>query len=298
MLSHMSRRTRHTQIAVNLSEVRERYVPQRVKAEVNELFLVNGTLCCPFQLKSFRELGISATYAHVVPKSEQTILTKMQDVVNHPGNLVPTINIIHEQMELHRSLPGFTLKYKHAHPEHVGKDIYGVRLAEHIHGEHILLKFLRPGQTVIMPEASRQFWYIHEYVFNLCHGAQGDGVEPQHQQSLLNTVLFNTVACHIALPIVPKIVRTSNKDGKKTVRWGEGASPMLAQQPVSFEDAAQELLAKRSFELKAAWWEPDQTSPTHQLPEYCKIHILWCSHTKHTFDITSEDDFVFQEEYS
>ena len=86
----------------------------------------------------------------MVPKSEQTVLTKMRDVVNHPGNLVPTIGIIHEQMELHKTLPGFALEYLHGHPEQAGKGVYGVRLATHIDGEHILLKFLHANQEVIM----------------------------------------------------------------------------------------------------------------------------------------------------
>ena len=290
----MSNRKRHTQIAVNLSEGCERFVPQKVKALVNQLFLVDGILCCPFQLKSFRELGIGATYAQIVPKSEQAVLTKAQDVVNHPGNLVPTIGIIHEQMELHRSFPGFTLTYLHEHPEEVGKDVYGVRLAKHINREHILLKFLHSGQNVIMPEASRQFWYIHNCVFDLCHGAvENGGDEPQGLQSLLNTMLFNTVTSHIAIPIIQRLVRESNKDRKPRLN----VSPMLAQRPVSFENAAQELLAKRYFELKAAWWVVDKASPTRQSPEYCNIYILWCSHKKRTFDITSKDDFAFEQEY-
>ena len=83
------------------------------------------------------------TYAHIIPKSEQSILTKKQDVVNHPGNLVPTIDTIHEQMELYRTLPGFTLICQRAHPDQTGKDIYAVRVAPHIIGEHILLRFIR-----------------------------------------------------------------------------------------------------------------------------------------------------------
>ena len=290
----MSKRKRHTQIAVNLSESCERFVPQKVKTQVNQFFFINGILCCPFQVKSFRELGISATYAHIVPKSEQTVLTKMQDVVNHPGNLVPTIAIIHEQMELHKTLPGFSLEYLHGHPEQTGKDVYGVRLAAHIDGEHILLKFLHANQEVIMPEASRQFWFIHKHVFDLCHEAKGVAREPQRLQLLLNTVLFSTVASHIALPIIQRLTRESMKEHKASL-LSKTPRSMLSQQQVSFKDVAEELLAKRSFELRSTWFVLEQT--TDPPPEYCNIHILWCSQTKRTFDIISKEDFVFQHEY-
>ena len=285
----MSKRKRHTQINVNLNENCERFVPQKVKTQVNQLFSINGILCCPFQVKSFKELGISATYAHIVPKSEQAVLTKMQDVVNHPGNLVPTSSIIHEQMELHKTLPGFSLEYLHGHPEQTGKDVYGVRLAPHIDGEHMLLKFLDANQEVIMPEASRQFWFIHKHVFDLCHEAKGVACEPQRLQLLLNTVLFNTVASHIALPIIQRLTRESMKERKASL-LSKTPRSMLSQLQVSFKDVAQELLAKRSFELKSTWFVLEQTAD-HPPPEYCSIDILWCSQTKRTFDIISKEDF-------
>ena len=291
----MSKRKRHTQIALNLSENCERIVPQKVKRQVNPFFFIHGILCCPFQVKSFKQLGIRPTYAHIVPKCEQTVLTKMQDVVNHPGNLVPTIGIIHDQMELHKTQPGFSLEYLHEHPEQTGKDVYAVRLATHIDGEHILLKFIAANQEVIMPEASRQFWFVHKHVFDLCHEANGVASEPQRLQYLLNTVLFHTVASHIALPIIQRLTRESMKEHKAS-SVSKTPRTMLSQQQVSFKDVAQELLAKRSFELKSTWFvlEPTADPPA----EYCNIHILWCSQTTRTFDIISKEDFVFQHEYA
>ena len=86
---------RHTHLSVDLSEQCERFIPQKIKAQVNESFVdQNGLLYCPFLLVAFTKLGKRATYAHIIPKSEQTILTKKQDVVHHPGNLVPTIDTI------------------------------------------------------------------------------------------------------------------------------------------------------------------------------------------------------------
>ena len=92
--------------------------------------------------KSFKILGMNATYAHIIPKSEQSVLTMKQDVVHHPGNIVPTIDPIHEQMELHHALPGFTIVFLHHRPDRPGKDVYSVFFAPHITGDHILLKFL------------------------------------------------------------------------------------------------------------------------------------------------------------
>ena len=93
------RKRRHMHVSVNLSELCERFIPQRIKERVNESFVdENGILCCPFLLLSFIKLGKKVTYAHILPKSEQTILTKKQDVVYHPRNLVPTIDTIHEQL--------------------------------------------------------------------------------------------------------------------------------------------------------------------------------------------------------
>ena len=119
--------------------------------------------------------------------------------------------------------------------------------------------------------------------------------EPQRLQYLLNSVLFHTVASHIALPIIQRLTRESMKEHKAS-SVSKSPRSMLSQQQVSFKDVAQELLAKRSFELKSTWFvlEPTADPPA----EYCNIHILWCSQTKRTFDIISKEDFVFQHEYA
>ena len=65
-----------------------------------------------------------------------------------------------------------------------------------------------------MPEASRQFWFIHKHVFDLCYEAKGLAREPQRLQHLLNTVLFQAVACHIALPTIQKLTLELMKEHK------------------------------------------------------------------------------------
>ena len=282
---------RHTHLSVDLSENCERFIPQKVKAQVNKNFVdANGLLCCPFLLIAFAKLGKRVTYAHIIPKSVQTILTKKQDVVHHPGNLVPTIDTIHEQMELHQMLPGFTLEYLSSHSDQSGKDVYAVRLAPHITGEHMLLKCgVFTGQAVTMPTASRQFWQIHKQVFDLCHQAKSNVSEPQHMQTMLNAVLSNLVVNHIALPTVQRLTAESLKQGRSS-----GTCSILSEQKPSFALACPSLLAVRRFELKATWWK----CPIPWFKqEYYSIDILWCSRVARTFDIISLEDFKYRAEY-
>jgi len=128
-----------------------------VKQQVDKNFMNDeGLLCCPFLKESFLELGKRPVYAHVVPKCEQNILTKKQDVVNHPCNVVPTIGTIHEEMELHTTPPGFTLDYLRPHPCESEKCIFVLRLAPHIKRNHVLLKFVSAHQEVIMPSTAKE----------------------------------------------------------------------------------------------------------------------------------------------
>ena len=288
----MKRNKRHTQIALNLTENCERFVPQKIKTCVNQDYTIEGALCCPFIMLSFLALGKKPTYAHIVPKCEQSVLTQKQDVVNHPANLVPTIDIIHEQMELHQSIPGFTLDLVGAH-QLAGKDIYTVRMAPHITGKHLLLNFLVNGKEVVMPAASRQFWHIHRQVFDLCQQAKAQAGNAQGMELLLNTVLFNLVVNHISLPMIQRVARESLKERRKSPSFDSNA--LLSQPKPSFAAAAAELLAKRNFELKSSWFslDPNNGPP----PEYYKIYILWQDCGRKSFDITSRQDFVHQSEY-
>ena len=281
---------RHTHLSVDLSEQCERFIPQKIKAVVNESFVdENGLLFCPFLLVPFTKLGKRPTYAHIIPKSEQTILTKKQDVVHHPGNLVPTIDTIHEQMELHQSLPGLTLDYKHSLPD--AKDVYVVCLAPHITGEHMLIKCgVSAGQTVTMPTASRQFWQIHKQVFDLCHRAKNNVSKPQHMQTILDTVLSTLVINHIALPIIQRLTIKSLKQSRTSL-----GSSLLCPQHSSFAALFPLLLAKRAFQLRSSWWKSSDSSPKKA---FYDIDILSGSRVAHTFDIVSRQDFKYIDEYN
>jgi len=256
---------------------------------VNESFVdQNGLLYCPFLLVAFTKLGKRATYAHIIPKSEQTILTKKQDVVHHPGNLVPTIDTIHEQMELHQSLPGLTLDYKHSLQD--GKDVYEVCLAPHITGEHMLIKCgVSAGQNVTMPTASRQFWQIHKQVFDLCHRAKHNMSKPQHMQTILDTVLSTLVINHIALPIIQRLTIDSLKQGQMS-----SGSSMLCPQRSSFATLFPLFLKKRAFQLRSSWWKSSD-SPKKA---FYNIDILSGSRVARTFDIVSRDYFKYIDEYN
>ena len=299
----MAKRQRHTTLSVNLSESGERYVPQRVKNQVDQNYMIGGVLYCPFLMMSFVRLGKRPAYAHIVPKCEQNILTKKQDVVNHPDNLVPTIGIVHEQMELHKTLPGFTLEYLQAHPDKSGKDIYVLRLASHITEDHILLHFVHADQQVVMPAASRQFWHIHKSVFDLCHRANAIAndrpCEPQHVQYLLNSVLFNLVTTHIALPILQRLALQSLKAIKcNPSRKHAPAAPnsILSQANPSFAVVAREVREKRSFQLKSTWFVLHEELHG-QTPEYFDIDVMWHTPSKKTFDFISRQDFTNPDKY-
>ena len=287
----MSRRqVRHTHISIDLRESEKRVIPQNVKAEVDKPFEDdNGVLCCPFVGEGFTKIGKPVVHAHIIPKSEQTILTKEQDVVYHPGNMFPTFDTIHEQIELHKKSPGLTLEYISPHPNQFGKDIYKVHLAPHITEQHMLLRCgVSAGQIVTMPVASRQFWHIHRQVFELCHAAASSSNEPL---KVLNSVLSNLVINHIALPIVQKLALASSKRGRSSLEQ----LPLLSQQQEpSFKILRPLLLEKRRFELQSSWWNaPDQASE----PEYYPIDILASTGSRRTFDIIARHDFVYQHEY-
>ena len=147
-----------------------------------------------------------------------------------------------------------------------------------------------------MPHASRQFWHLHVHVFELCYQAKREIGDPQHMQSLLNTVLSNLVVTHIALPIIQRLTLGAFKEGKQSssTTLNEPCT-MLSQAQPSFAAVADALLTQRSFELKSSWFVLDMT--TEPPPEYCDIYILWHSKSTRTFEIISRQDFVLQEEY-
>ena len=115
---------------------------------------------------TFDELGTARHFAHIVPKSVQGILSHKQDVVNNPDNIFPTIQVLHEAMELHQRQPAFTLVFVGAHPPFFDK--YTLKLAKGADEPHIIRRFVQDGQTVYMHESSRQYWEIHRRVFDVC----------------------------------------------------------------------------------------------------------------------------------
>ena len=69
----MPKRERNTHLSVNLSLPGEYFVQQKVKNQVDQNFMVDGALCCPFLMLSFVTLRTRPVYAHIVPKCEQNI---------------------------------------------------------------------------------------------------------------------------------------------------------------------------------------------------------------------------------
>ena len=70
----------------NALRLRHRHKPHSPIHVFAEMYPTSHLIYTPFLLKSFVKLGKRVTYAHVVPKSEQTVLTKKQDVVQLDEN--------------------------------------------------------------------------------------------------------------------------------------------------------------------------------------------------------------------
>jgi hypothetical protein len=135
--------------------------------------------------RQFEGSGSNCQLSHIIPKFAQQVLSKEQDVVNNPDNIIPTFSIVHEQMELKNATPNLSFKFK----EHQGEfDLYELVFSSSITHDNILLKIMSPGDNVLQHQSSFMFLQVHKRVFDSYSMLRAGNIETTHALCLGNLV--------------------------------------------------------------------------------------------------------------
>ncbi len=272
----MSKRTqKKTQVVLDLTTRTNEVISTTVKHQVRAHYTRDGAFYDPFTEQTFADMCAGTVFAHIVPKVEQNILSRHQEISDNPGNIVPTTQPIHSHMELHHRAPAFTLFY--AQDAGNGYDEYLVRFAAHVTSAHELSRYLRNGQRVVIHRSSRVFWDIHASVFVRCQKALVD----QTPQATLDNLLHELLVHHIAFPTVQKLLNKRKKQPCKTVE----DQPPFNKLPSNYPSLVQQVLGKRSFQFQTSWFVGYTGAP------FCSIDVLNWSKKKCMLEFISKDDF-------
>ena len=275
--------TKVHQVTVNVKRRAERHVPSSVRKTVASRYHNGEYPVCPLSKRQFEGSGSSCQLSHIVPKCAQQVLSKEQDVVNNPDNIIPTFSIVHEQMELKNATPNLSFKFK----EHQGEfDLYELVFSSSITHDNILLKIMSPGDNVLLHQSSFMFLQVHKRVFDSYSMLRAGNIETTHA-----LCLGNLVTSYVLFSGAQRFLNERNKGLIEEAKAEEKAGRKLKKRKPSRADKVAEVLSMGTVELRSGWWRFPRSVKIKERPVTLEVKMLKFNTSTKCFEMVIIGDF-------
>jgi hypothetical protein len=224
-------------------------------------------------------------YSHFIPKSEQSSLVAIE-LDDNVSNIMPTVEIIHTNMELFQRTPNLSFKFHGSLNNQY--DQYTVVLNSGLSMNHALRAAVGSRSTIVLPVGSRPFVDVHYRVFCAHHGLNWSA-SPRVAVAP-NIAWFDQVQADLLFGLTmmaSPFVREVKKTAPRTSKFAPPSDAKVNSYPERYLSpaAAQKLVHTHiqvSSELFPQWAVE---------PHMCNAFVVAHSGSKRTFELMFPDDY-------